>query len=248
MNGEAEQRLAEIADRHGLTATTVTALRAILRILAADEQAPTSIREPSHAVDVHIADALVALEVDAVRTPARVVDLGAGAGIPGLPLAAALPHSAFTLVESQSRKCAFIERAQTLAGISNARVLCARVEEWRSGAGGHDLALARAVAPAPVVLEYAAPLLELGGALVDWRGKRNPEEEHQAGRACAELGLTLEEVRRVQPFPGATDRHLHIYRKVAPTPSRYPRRPGVARKRPLGGSGRAATRPDRDHR
>jgi len=248
MNAELERRLAEIADRHGLPLATVTSLRALLTILADDDQAPTSVREPSRAVDVHIADALVALEVDTVRAASRVVDLGAGAGIPGLPLAAALPHSAFTLVESQSRKCAFLERARTLAGISNARVVCARIEEWASGAGGHDLALARAVAPAPVVLEYAAPLLDLGGVLVDWRGRRNSEQERQAGLACAELGLTLQEVHHVQPFPAATDHHLHIYRKIAPTPNRYPRRPGAARKRPLGGAGAGGTRLDRDRR
>lgn len=248
MNAEAQRRLAEIIDRHGLPAATAEPLRGILAILANDDQAPTTVREPSSAVDVHLADALAALEVDAVRAAARVVDLGAGAGIPGLPLAAALPCSAFTLVESQSRKCAFIERARASAGISNATVACSRIEEWQSGAGVHDLALARALAPSPVVLEYAAPLLEIGGVLVDWRGRRNQQEERQAALACAELGLWLEEVRHVRPFPAAADHHLHVYRKVAPTPSRYPRRPGVARKRPLGAGAAVATRPDRDQR
>jgi 16S rRNA (guanine527-N7)-methyltransferase len=248
MNGEPARRLAEIVERHGLPAAATAPLRAILASLAEDDQAPTSVRDPARAVDVHIADSLIALELDAVRSAARIVDLGAGAGIPGLPLAVALPGSSVVLIESQTRKCAFIERATTSAGIGNAQVLCARVEEWRSGLGRQDLALARAIAPAPVVLEYAAPLLVPGGVLVDWRGRRNPEEERRAGAACAELGLALEQVRRVQPFRGAADHHLHVYRKVAATPERFPRRAGVARKRPLGGPNRPATRSEGDQR
>lgn len=245
---ELERRLAEIVDRHGLPAASAGPLRSILVSLSEDDRAPTSVREPARALDVHIADSLVALELDAVRSASRVVDLGAGAGMPGLPLAVALPDSALALVESQSRKCAFIERTAISAGIANVQVVCARVEEWRAGAGVHDLALARALAPAPVVLEYAAPLLRMGGVLVDWRGRRDGEEERHAAAACSDLGLALEEVRHVRPFQGASDHHLHVYRKIEPTPDRYPRRPGVARKRPLGGSGRAATRSEADRR
>jgi len=113
--------------------------------------------------------------------------------------------------------------------------VCARAEEWREGFSQNDLAVARALAPQPVVLEYAAPLLRIGGTLVDWRGKRAPEQEHAAERAASLLGLQLEEIRRVTPFAAATDHHLHVFVKVAETPSRFPRKPGIARKRPLGG-------------
>jgi 16S rRNA (guanine527-N7)-methyltransferase len=84
------------------------------------------------------------------------------------------------------------------------------------------------------VLEYAAPLLRLGGTLVDWRGTRIHAEEQRAAGAADELGLALDGVQRVEPFEGARDRHLHVYTKVRETPAKFPRRPGMARKRPLG--------------
>jgi 16S rRNA (guanine527-N7)-methyltransferase len=90
------------------------------------------------------------------------------------------------------------------------------------------------VASQPVVLEYAAPLLRLDGTLVDWRGKRVVAEERAAARAAEELGLALVSIEKVQPFKGARDRHLHLYVKVWETPLKFPRRPGMARKRPLG--------------
>lgn len=241
-------RLAALLDRHGLPAATAEPLRKILNAVETDQQAPTSVRESAMAVDVHIADALVALELEPVRSVRRVVDIGAGAGVPGLPLAAAMPGAAFALVESQSRKCAFIERVKAHAGLENVQVVCERVEQWPAGIAAHDLAIARAVAAAPVVLEYAAPLLEVGGTLVEWRGRRDRDEERQAAAAAAELGLTLREIRRVQPFPAATDHHLHVYLKVSPTPDRFPRRPGIARKRPLGAQRATGTLPDPDQR
>jgi 16S rRNA (guanine527-N7)-methyltransferase len=94
--------------------------------------------------------------------------------------------------------------------------------------------IARALAAQAVVLEYAAPLLRLGGALVDWRGRRESAQEDAAEGAAGELGLEKVEVRRTQPWPGVRDHHLHVYVKARETPERFPRRPGVARKRPPG--------------
>jgi 16S rRNA (guanine527-N7)-methyltransferase len=177
---------------------------------------------------------LVALELAATRSAKRIVDIGAGAGFPGLPLAVALPESEVRLLESQRRKCAFLEGVCRDVGIENALAVCVRAEEWEVGIGVHDLALARALAAQPVVLEYAAPLLRAGGTLVDWRGKRDEHEELAAARAAAELGLRLCAIHKVEPYEGARDHHLHEYRKISATPSRFPRRVGVARKRPLG--------------
>jgi 16S rRNA (guanine527-N7)-methyltransferase len=84
------------------------------------------------------------------------------------------------------------------------------------------------------VLEYAAPLLRVGGSLVDWRGALGRREEEAAARAAAELGLRRVDVRRVEPFAGAREHHLHVYLKLHETPARFPRRAGIARKRPLG--------------
>src|SRR5205085_6231558 len=141
---------------------------------------------------------------------------------------------------SQRRKCEFLRRLCATAGVENARVVCARAEEWQAGLGANDVALARALAPPPVVLEYAAPLLRTGGILVDWRGRRRPQEERAARVAAHELGLEPIEVVATAPFRGATHRHLHLYMKVSATPNRFPRRQGVARKRPLGGSSEAS--------
>jgi 16S rRNA (guanine527-N7)-methyltransferase len=137
-------------------------------------------------------------------------------------------------VESNGRKCAFSDRVIDAAGIDNAQSVHARAESWSDGLGICDLVTARALAPLAVVAEYAAPLLADGGSLVAWRGRRDREDEASGARAAQELGLEVTEPIHVEPYPGALHRHLHVMVKVAPTPSRFPRRPGMARKRPLG--------------
>jgi 16S rRNA (guanine527-N7)-methyltransferase len=210
-------------------------LRGVLEALERDDHAPTAIRDPREAADAHVADSLVALEIDGLRAARSIADLGAGAGFPGLPLAVALPRARVSLVESQRRKCEFLRRVSASAEIENALVVCARAEEWGDGRGANEAVVARALAAQPVVLEYAAPLLALGGTLVDWRGRRSETHERASAAAAEMLGLRLLEIRRVEPFEGATDRHLHVFEKSRETPPRYPRRAGVARKRPLAG-------------
>jgi 16S rRNA (guanine527-N7)-methyltransferase len=227
-------RLAELGERHGLTPTQRERLAALLSLLESDPRAPTAVREPARAVNVHVADSLAALELDAVASARRVADLGSGAGVPGLVLAVALPTAELWLLDSQARKCAFLEAAVRRLELENTTVLCTRAEQWAAGRERQDLVLARALGPQPVVLEYAAPLLSPGGALVDWRGRRRAHEELSAARAAAELGMGAAAVHAVAPFAGANDHYLHVFTKVAPTPERFPRRPGVARKRPLG--------------
>jgi 16S rRNA (guanine527-N7)-methyltransferase len=220
--------------RFGLDEQQAERLAAVLSELERDEHAPTAVRDAEEAAKVHVADALVALDVDALRASPTVADLGAGAGFPGLAIAVALSDATVRLVESQRRKCEFIRSLAAAAGIANVSVVCARAEEWEEGIGANDAVLARALAPQPVVLEYAAPLLRLGGTLIDWRGRRNGGEERAAAGAAQTLGLRLAEVRHVEPFAGATDRHLHVFVKERETPDRFPRRAGIARKRPLG--------------
>lgn len=198
------------------------------------EHAPTAVRDAEEAAKVHVADALVALDVAALRASHTVADLGVGAGFPGLAIAVALPDAEIRLVESQRRKCEFVRSLIGATSIANVMVICKRAEDWEEGTGANDAVLARALAPQPVVLEYAAPLLRLGGTLIDWRGRRNADEERAAIGAAQTLGLRLAEVRKVEPFAGATDRHLHVFVKDRETPERFPRRAGIARKRPLG--------------
>ncbi len=225
----------DLARRYGLDEAAARRLATLLEALTEDPLAPTSVRDPIRALDDHLADSLAALELPAVRRASRIADLGAGAGLPGLPLAIALPHAVVSLVESNGRKCQFIAKLIEACRLDNAEVVNARAEAWSDGLNRFDLVTVRALAPLAVVAEYAAPLLQLGGTLLVWRGRRDPVEEESARLAAGELGLEMLEARPVQPYPGAANRHLQAMVKRSQTPARFPRRPGVARKRPLGG-------------
>ena len=220
-------------ERFGLAPEATAAIERLLGLLEHDETAPTTVRARPDALDTHVADSLSGLELGAVRDARRIADIGAGAGFPGLVLAAVLPDAHVALVESVGRKTAWLDRAIAAMGLRNATAVTARAEAWPAGIGAHDLVTARALAPLNVLVEYAAPLLAEGGALVAWKGRRDEREEADGAAAAGALGLELREVLRVQPFPAARDRRLHLYLKVRPTPNRYPRRPGMASKRPL---------------
>jgi 16S rRNA (guanine527-N7)-methyltransferase len=226
--------VAELADRYGLNISQRGQLSALLDQVSGDELAPTSIKSAEGVLAVHLADSLSALDFAEVRRADVIADLGSGAGFPGLALAVGLPSASVRLVESQARKCAFIERASQIAGLGNVEVVCQRAEAWLEGVCANDLVLARALAAQTVVLEYAAPLLRVGGYLLDWRGKRESAEETVAESVASDLGLSLIEIRHVVPYPDAREHHLHLYLKVRDTPELFPRRPGMARKRPLG--------------
>jgi 16S rRNA (guanine527-N7)-methyltransferase len=232
---EVGRALAELVATYGLPSGAGSRLGALVTALTDDPHAPTALHEPLTAVRDHLADSMVALDLPEVRGAGRIADLGAGAGLPGLPLAIALPAATVTLIESNGRKCDFLRRAGEACGAANAPVVHTRAEEWVDGLGQSDLVTARALAPLAVVAEYAAPLLAMGGALVAWRGRREPDNEAAAARAADQLGLVVRAPVRVTPYPGALHRHLHVLVKVRPTPTRFPRRAGMARKRPLGG-------------
>jgi 16S rRNA (guanine527-N7)-methyltransferase len=224
----------ELAATYGLDERAADRLQALGERVISDPEAPTTVRSRQGVLDDHLADSLVALRVPAVQSAQRVADLGAGGGFPGLPLAIALPAAQIFLVESNGRKCAFIQRAVDLLELGNATVVNDRAESWVAGIGAHDVVTARALAPLDVLAEYAAPLLEIGGHLVAWRGKREAEGEAQAARAAEILGLSVHPPVQVFPYPAAAHRYLHLMSKVRETPERFPRRPGMARKRPLG--------------
>jgi 16S rRNA (guanine527-N7)-methyltransferase len=228
-------RLEELARQFGLPPAAIDALEAILVLQADDPRAPTAVREPGEAVDRHVADSLVALDLPEVRGARAVADLGAGAGWPGLALAAALPGARVALVESAARHCRYLEKAVTAAGLRNVEVVHARAESWSGGLEAHDLVTSRALAALPVLCEYAAPLLAAGGSLVAWKGAVSESEASAAATAAEAVGLEPVEPRAVRPYEAAERLSLHAFVKVAPTPSRFPRRPGVALRRPLGG-------------
>jgi 16S rRNA (guanine527-N7)-methyltransferase len=226
----AERDVAALAGRYDLPASALHQLEALLALLTEDPLAPTTI-DAAHAVDDHLADSIVALELEQVRAATTIADLGSGAGLPGLPLAIALPHATVSLIESSSRKGEFLARAVRACDLANVEVVHARIEEWSASV---DLVTARALAPLEVVVEYAAPLLRIGGTLVVWRGQRDPGAEAAAAKAAEIVGIEVGEIRAVRPYTTARNRHLHLMSKVMETPSRFPRRPGIAMKRPLG--------------
>jgi 16S rRNA (guanine527-N7)-methyltransferase len=230
-----EQRLAELVAEYELPDDAAPRLGRLLTALEAEPDPHTTVSDPASAADVHIADSLSALRIDAVREAESLVDIGSGAGFPGLPLAIALPDARVDLIEAATRKCVVIERLAEAAAIVNARALAMRAEEWAGsdGAAAYDIATVRAVAPLAVLVEYAAPLLSLGGFLVAWKGARDPSEEAAGAEAAAIVGLRPIEVVPVAPYPEARDLNLHLYLKDRQTPSRFPRRPGVAAKRRL---------------
>jgi 16S rRNA (guanine527-N7)-methyltransferase len=212
-----------------------TALLKVLELLREDPASLSSITD-ERAWQVHVVDSLTGLEVPEVRTASRIADVGAGAGFPGLVLAAALPDSRVELIESVARKAAFIERTAGAAGIENTAVLNARSEDVakEGGRARYDVVTARAVGRLSTLAELASPLLEDGGVLVAWKGKRDPEEEAELERASEALAMHPEQILDVGDRAGSRHRHLHVLRKAGPTPDDLPRRPGVAKNRPKG--------------
>jgi 16S rRNA (guanine527-N7)-methyltransferase len=215
-------------------------MKAIVDAVAQDPTAPSGVRDPGEAWRVHIADSLAGLEFAEPREAVAIADVGAGAGFPGLPLAIALPEARVDLIESTSRKCDFMLRTIDSARIANARVICSRSEEWAAdpppsgGREAYDLVAARAVGRLSTLAELASPLLRDGGALLAWKGRRDPEEEAELERASARLAMEADDVRWVGPYAGSRHRHLHLMRKRGATPPGLPRRPGMAKKRPFG--------------
>jgi 16S rRNA (guanine527-N7)-methyltransferase len=223
--------LAATLAHRGVDPGAVPRFAALLELVRDDPTAPTTVTDPAAAVGAHIADSLDGLAVPAVRDAGQIADLGAGAGFPGLPLALTLSRAHVHLVESLSRKCAFLERAVKAAAIANASVVCARAEEWP----GRDLDVVtvRAVAPLNVLVEYAAPLLRVGGTLVAWKGRPDAAEVADGAAAARAVGLEMGEPMTLEPRTDAEHRTLYLYSKVGETPPRFPRRAGMARKRPL---------------
>lgn len=226
-------RLVEAASAMGVSFDYAAAgsLVALLDLVAVEPQNLTAITSMDEGIERHLLDSLIGWTLEPIRRAETLVDLGSGAGFPGIPLATISPDCAVTLVESEGTKADWLVRAAR--ELPNVCVVADRTENLaRAERERWDVATARALAPLPTVVELAAPLVAVGGTLVVWRGPRDADEEARGDEAAAMLGFTPATVTPVEPFPGAT-RHLHCYVKVAPTPDRFPRRPGRAAKRPL---------------
>ena len=182
----------------------------------------TALRDPEVAWRELVEDSLTGLElVRAFDGP--IVDVGTGGGVPGVPLAVALPEREVTLLEATERKCAFLRSATR--ELANVTVVQGRAEEQEAERFG--VAVAKALAAPAVAAEWCLPLVAVGGAAIVYAG-------HVTGdlaRVAELLGAAPPETHAVA---GARDRSLLVFRKLAPTPEGFPRRVGVARKRPLG--------------
>jgi len=176
----------------------------------------TGLTGPGEARRVLLDDALRAAEL-MTALPGDVIDVGSGSGSPGLPLAATLPDRRFTLLEAERRKCAFLE--EVASDLPNVTVTWGRAEAQETDAFG--VALAKALAKPAVAAELCLPLVRPGGAVVLWLG------------ASADLTAVAATAELVGGSFESADRGLVVLRKVAQTPPGFPRRPGMAKKRPL---------------
>ncbi len=207
------------------------ALMSTVTAMLAEPRNLTAIRNVADAVDRHLADSLSALALPEIARAESFLDLGSGAGFPGLALAAARPELAVTLVESKGAKAEWLRRASAqfpnvwVVGDRSERLALRERERW-------DIVGARALGPLPVTLELAAPLVRVGGHVAVWRGESDAAAEASGDAAAARLGLDAGSPRPTRPFPGAS-RHIRIFRKARRTDDRFPRRPGRAAKRPL---------------
>lgn len=217
-----------------LSVSAAASLVALLDRIALEPQNLTTIDGLDEGSDRHLADSLAGLTLPEVSGAGSSVDIGSGAGFPGLALAIARPQMAVTLVESERRKADWLRRAS--ADIPNVRVVPDRSEHLAAAEReSFPLATMRALGPLSVALELAAPLVCVGGAVVAWRGDdADPATEAAGLRAARELGLEPQAPVASLAFPGSR-RRLQAFTKVSPTPARFPRRAGRAAKRPLGG-------------
>ena len=196
----------------------------------------TAIREEETIRTKHFLDSFTCLIAMREMLPSRLIDIGTGAGFPGIPLKIILPNLRLTLVESVGKKADFCRHVVQVLGLNGVEVLNLRAEEVGQMAEHrqqYDWAAARAVANLPVLAEYLLPLVRIGGRALAQKGESGPAEAHSAEHAINMLGGRL---RHVVPIalPGVADeRYLVIIEKVAATPPQYPRRVGMPAKRPL---------------
>jgi 16S rRNA (guanine527-N7)-methyltransferase len=193
-------------------------------------------RERDRIRERHLDDAVGLGRIRSPRPGERWVDLGSGAGLPGLPLAATFPDTSFTLVDSHRRRLDWVAETAASLGLRNVDVVHARLEEYGRGPAraGFDVATARALGPLSLVAELGLPLLRIGGALIVPRGRPGREELDQARRACALLGGRLEPVVHNPSSPIDRVGFVVIMTKIAATSPRFPRRSGVPARTPLG--------------
>jgi len=185
----------------------------------------------------HFLDSLTCLLAMLPKPFGKVVDVGTGAGFPGLPIKIIHPQVNLTLIESVGKKVEFCRHVVKSLGLKGVEVIHARVERvshWPEHRQTYDWALARAVATTPVLIEYLLPLLRLGGRAVIQKGETGPAEVQAAEEALLILGGQIDQIIPLELPMVVETRYMIVVDKVAAAPEKYPRRPGIPAKRPLG--------------
>lgn len=189
----------------------------------------TAITDPVEIRVKHFTDSLAA--IDLIKTGATVLDIGSGAGFPGIPLKIARDDISVTLLDSVNKKVAFMNDVIADLGLKNIEAVHARIEDFPHK-GEFDVAVSRAVAELTTLAEYALPFVKVGGTFVAYKSEKAEAEAAAAGNAVALLGGRLREIREVNVAPGLT-RRLIVVDKIAPTPPKYPRGKNLPRLKPL---------------
>lgn len=198
----------------------------------------TGIVEAEEVAEKHIADSLRLIKYlpqNDEKPPVSIIDVGTGAGLPGIPLAVALPQTKVVLLDSQRKRCDFLEKVCAELGLTNARVVWGRAEEIahrEEFREQHGLAVARAVAALPILLEYLTPLVRTGGRVIAMKGSNAAEELTTAAGAIRELNLRQVELAEYRLTDGS-GRSLAVLEKTAATKAKYPRNSGQIKKKPL---------------
>ena len=187
----------------------------------------------------HFLDSLtvnIALKPQINDTEIRLIDIGTGAGLPGLPVKIAFPAVKLVLLEATAKKATFLAHLKQKLGLDDVEIVVGRAEEVAHDAQYREqfnIVLSRAVAPLPTLVELALPFCAIGGSFIAQKKGALDQEISKATRAIILLGGNLREVKRIDLEEFTDERYLIIIDKIAPTPDRYPRRPGIPKKRPI---------------
>lgn len=227
----------ELASRYRLSSEQQAQLDKLAEYCVSLEISGIAVRSHGEAYKLHVADSLAALELAPVREAKTLLDIGSGAGLPGLALAIALPGLHVTLLDSVRKKMEAAAAFARALELENVECVWSRVEEYSAlgspARGSFDVVIARALAPLNVLLEYAAPLLKTGGRLIAWKGALEEPEITNAAAAAAQLGMATASPVESVPFAGSRNRCFLIATQRYPAADRFPRRSGKATRKPL---------------
>jgi len=193
----------------------------------------TAITNPTEIRIKHFEDSLALLQAIQL-TNEYIIDVGAGAGFPGIPLKINCPDIKLTLLEATGKKVEFLRHIVAKLNLPDVKIIKGRAEEiGQVQREIFDIAVSRAVAKLNILSEYCLPFIKVGGLFISYKEDQVENEVKEATKAIEALGGKLKEIKKVKLSNSELTRSLVIIEKIAPTPHKYPRRPGMAKKKPL---------------